>query len=103
VHQPINIFPTPTITLLLSNFSIPILVQLQLPRNAHVSGNIYNLSGKKIAIFMKEQSYISGTYNISFSNNALLCTSGIYFISFKVRDHNGLIHLMSKKFVFIKK
>ncbi len=103
VHQPLNIFPTPTITLLSSHFSIPILIRLELPRNAHVSGNIYNLSGKKTTPFMKERSYKSGTYDISFSNNTLLCTSGIYFISFKVKDHNGLIHHMSKKIIFIRK
>jgi hypothetical protein len=69
-------------------------ISYDIPATAHVTADIYDLSGNKVAnIFSGYQE--AGTYNLNFSSDGL--TSGVYF--YRLRADNWVD---TKKMVFMK-
>jgi len=93
---------TPTINLKSSNFTFPISFLLVLPRNARVSINLFDRTGRKITSLVNNQDFVKGNHSLIFKNENHNYSSGILFIKVRVNEPDGNQYYLNKKLTIVR-
>jgi hypothetical protein len=77
-------------------------VQLILPVNGIVSGDLYDCSGRKVSTVLSEKHFTKGQHVISLDNYLKGCASGSYFIWLVVEQEDGKRKVFGKKLHYLR-
>ena len=70
-------------------FAQDLKIEIELTKSTHLTIELWNLQGKKMIIFCKNQFYTVGNHLIRYDTNRDL-PKGMYFLS--IQDENGKIN-----------
>jgi hypothetical protein len=77
-------------------------VQLMLPVNAIVSGDLYDCSGRKVSSIFSEKRFTKGQHVISLDDHLVGRPSGSYFVWFVAEQEDGKRKVLGKKLHYLR-